>query len=131
FLPLATDRRRPDTEILEAASYAIELPSTVADDVRALCAAEDVTPYMVLLAVFATLLYRETGQDDLLVGGPSANRGLPDFEGIVGFLANTVVTRVRLEGNPPFRELLARVRLTVLEVMEHEGFPLERVVELI
>ena len=103
----------------------------VADDLRALCAAEGVTPYMLLLAAFATLLYRETGQDDLLVGGPAANRGRAEFDGLIGFFANTIVTRVQLGGNPTFRELLARVRRTVLEALEHQELPFERVVELV
>jgi non-ribosomal peptide synthetase component F len=86
---------------------------------------------MLLLAAFATLLYRETGQDDLLFGGPSANRARAEFDGVIGFFANTVVTRVRLGGNPTFHELLGRVRQTVLEALEHQGLPFERVVALI
>ena len=117
--------------IFEAGRHTIELPGSVADDLRALCAAEGVTPYMLLLAAFATLLYRETGQDDMLVGGPSANRGRAEFEGLIGFFANTLVTRVQLRGNPTFRELLARVRRTVLEAIEHQELPFERVVELV
>jgi hypothetical protein len=131
FLQLPADRPRPDAEIFEAGGHTIELPRSVADDLRAVCAAEGVTPYMLLLAVFATLLYRETGQDDLLVGGPSANRGRAEFEDIIGFFANTIVTRVRLGGNPTFRELLIRVRQSVLEALEHQVLPFERVVELV
>ncbi len=131
FLALPADRPRPDAETLEAGRLTIELPQALADELRAVCAAEGVTPYMLLLAVFATLLYRETGQDDLLFGGPSANRARAEFDGVIGFFANTVVTRVRLSGNPTFRELLARVRQTVLEALEHQELPFERVVELI
>jgi non-ribosomal peptide synthetase component F len=86
---------------------------------------------MLLLAVFATLLYRETGQDDILLGGPAANRVRGDFDGIVGFFANTVVTRAQLQGNPVFRELLARVRRTVLEALDHQELPFERVVDAV
>ncbi len=131
FLPLPADGPRPDSEVLEEGRHAIELPRRLTDGLTALCAAEGVTPYMLLLAAFATLLYRETGQDDLLLGGPTANRSREEFDGIVGFLANTIVTRVRLDGNPTFRELLVRVRRTVLEALEHQELPFERVVELI
>src|SRR5581483_12466061 len=103
----------------------------VARGVRALCTAEDVTPYMLLLSVFSTLLYRETGQDDILLGGPSANRVRPEFDGVVGFFANTIVTRVQLRGNPTFRELLARVRRSVLDALDHQELPLEHVVSAV
>jgi hypothetical protein len=131
FLPLPADRPRPDAVIFEAVIHTIELPRAVADDLRAVCAAEEVTPYMLLLAAFAALLYRETGQDDLLVGGPSANRGRAEFEGVIGFFANTIVTRVQLGGNPTFRELLVRVRQSVLEALEHQVLPFEHVVDLV
>jgi len=131
FLPLAPGRARPEDDTVESGRFEFELPRDVADDARALCAAADVTPYMLLLSVFATLLYRETGQDDILVGGPSANRVRPEFDGIVGFFANTIVTRVELAGNPTFRDLLARVRRSVLEALDHQELPLERVVDAV
>ncbi len=128
---LAAERPRQAAAELEAASVAFELSQPLADDARALCAAEGVTAYMLLLSAFATLLYRLTGQDDLLVGGPSANRVRSDFDGVIGFFANTVVTRVRLDGNPSFSELLRRVRASTLETMEHQELPFEQVVEAI
>jgi hypothetical protein len=131
FLPLAPGRTRPEDDTVESGRLEFELPREVADDVRSLCAAADVTPYMLLLSVFATLLYRETGQDDILVGGPSANRARPEFDGIVGFFANTIVTRVELAANPTFRDLLARVRRSVLEALDHQELPLERVVDAV
>jgi non-ribosomal peptide synthetase component F len=109
----------------------VELGAATAERLRQACADEGVTPYMVLLAAFATLLYRETGQDDILFGGPSSNRTRPEDEGVIGFFANTLVTRVQLAGNPTFRELLDRVRQSVLEAIEHEELPLDRVVEAI
>jgi hypothetical protein len=131
FLPLAPDRARPDADFLEAGRLLVELGAATAERLRQACADEGVTPYMVLLAAFATLLYRETGQDDILFGGPSSNRTRPEDEGVIGFFANTLVTRVQLAGNPTFRELLDRVRQSVLEAIEHEELPLDRVVEAI
>ena len=131
FLALPTDRPRPDVETFESGRYAIELPKERADELRAVCAAEGVTPYMFLMGAFSTFLYRETGADDILFGGPSANRGRVEFEGTIGFIANTVVTRVQLGGNPTFRELLGRVRGSVLEALDHEELPFERVVDIV
>jgi amino acid adenylation domain-containing protein/FkbM family methyltransferase len=131
FLPLPADGPRPDDDVLDADRHAITIPRSIAERLRSVCAEEDVTPYMFLLAAFATLLYRETGQTDLLIGGPAANRGSVDCEGVIGFFANTVVTRIDLAGSPTFRELLARVRRTVLEALEHQELPFELVVDTV
>jgi non-ribosomal peptide synthetase component F len=84
---------------------------------------------MLLLSVFAVLLYRHTGQDDVLVSGPFANRGRADFDNLVGFFANTLVMRVRMAGNPQFATLLARTRETTLEVLDHQEASFEHIVE--
>jgi len=84
---------------------------------------------MVALAAFGTLLYRLGGQDDILVGGPMANRESGGFEDVIGFFANTIVVRVRLGGNPMFATLLDRVRESVLASYEHQDVPFELVVE--
>jgi non-ribosomal peptide synthetase component F len=86
---------------------------------------------MLLLSVFAILLYRQTGQDDVLVSGPFANRSRAEFDQLVGFFANTLVIRVRLAGNPKFRDLLARVRATVLEAFDHQDVPFELIVDAV
>ena len=86
---------------------------------------------MLLLAVFGTLLYRLTGQDDILVSGPFANRGRTEYDELIGFFANTLVLRVRLGENPPFSELLGRVRETVLDAFDHQEVPFEYIVEAV
>ena len=131
LLQLPTDRPQHASSSLEAASHLFELPEGVAQAVSSLCAAEGATPYMLLLAVFAALVYRLTGQDDILVGGPSANRGRSEFEDTIGFFANTVVTRVRLDGNPSFSELLERVKGSALQTLEHEEISFEQIVEAV
>lgn len=130
-LPLPTDRPRPPRQTFEGASHQIVLPQEVAEDVLRLCRAEQATPYMALLAVFGTLLYRVTGQDDILVGGPFANRGRGEFEQLIGFFANTLVLRVRLSGNPPFTDLLGRVREAAFGAYDHQEVPFEHVVEAV
>jgi amino acid adenylation domain-containing protein len=128
-LQLPTDHRRPDFQTFEGASQMIVLGQELADAVRDAGRTMGVTPYMVLLAAFATLLYRRSGQDDILVGGPMANRDRAEFEDVIGFIANTIVVRVRLGGNPTFAALLERVRESVLQSYEHQEVPLDLVVD--
>jgi amino acid adenylation domain-containing protein len=127
-LRLPTDRPRPAQQTFAGASHTIALGAGLAPRVRELCQSEQVTPYVLLLGAFATLLYRRSGQDDILVGGPMANRDQPGLEQLIGFFANTIVVRARLAGNPRFAELLAGVRESVLASYEHQEVPLELVV---
>ncbi len=131
ILRLPTDRRRPAMQTFEGSTLNVALDRRLADDVRELCSANEVTPYILLLATFATLLYRRSGQDDILFGGPMANRDHPGFENLIGFFANTIVVRVRLAGNPEFSDLLGGVRESVLESYEHQEVPLELVVDAV
>jgi hypothetical protein len=126
---LPTARRRPATQTYEGASLAVRMPSEVADDVLRLCRETGTTPYMLLLSVFGLLLYRRTGQDDILIGGPFANRARTEFDNLVGFFANTLVLRIRLAGNPTFAELLGRVGETVLGALDHQESPFGLVVD--
>jgi amino acid adenylation domain-containing protein len=130
-LDLRTDYARPAMQSFDGAVLVHQLSGELADRVRETCRLENVTPYMLLLAAFATLLYRRTGQDDILFGGPMANRDQPEFQDLIGFFANTIVVRVRLGGNPTFSELLASVRDSVLESYEHQEVPFELVVDAV
>ena len=126
---LPADRPRGATQSFAGATHRFVLDAEAAEGVRELSAARGVTPYMLLLAAFATLLYRASGQDDILIGGPMANRERAGLEHLIGFFANTIVVRVQLGGNPTFGELLTRVRDSVLASYEHQAVPLELVVE--
>ncbi len=128
---LPADRPRGGTQSFVGATHRFVLDAEVAEGVRELSAARGVTPYMLLLAAFGTLLYRASGQDDILIGGPMANRERPGLEHLIGFFANTIVVRVQLGGNPTFGELLSRVRDSVLASYEHQAVPLELVVEAV
>ena len=84
---------------------------------------------MTLLAAFQTLLHRLSGQDDLAVGSPVANRGRKEVEGVIGFFVNMLVLRTDLSRDPTFRELLGRVRATALETYDHDELPFGRLVD--
>ena len=130
-LRLPTDKRRPPMQTFEGASHTVVLDADLAEAVRDLSATQQVTPYMLLLAAFATLIYRRSGQDDILFGGPMANRDQPGLENLIGFFANTIVVRAKLGGNPRFAALLANVRESVLASYEHQQVPLELVVDAV
>jgi hypothetical protein len=130
-IALPSDRPRPPLQSFDGASHVVVLPRDVADGVQRLCRTAGATPYMLLLSVFGTLLYRRTGQDDILFGSPMANRGRAEFEQLIGFFANTIVVRVRLAGNPPFVTLVERVRESALGAYDHQHVPFEQIVEAV
>ena len=82
-----------------------------------------------LLAAFGVLLHRYSQQDQIGIGVPVANRSQVETEGLIGFFVNTVVVRIRLGGEPSFRDLLKGVRLSLLGAREHQDVPFEQVVE--
>ncbi|HVR99815.1 MAG TPA: amino acid adenylation domain-containing protein [Thermoanaerobaculia bacterium] len=90
---------------------------------------EGATAFMTTLAAFLALLDRYTGQDDLWIGSPVANRNRSEIEELIGFFVNTLVMRTRTAGDPSFRELLGRVRETALGAYAHQNVPFERLVE--
>ncbi|MBE4753746.1 amino acid adenylation domain-containing protein, partial [Corallococcus sp. ZKHCc1 1396] len=129
LLELATDRPRPAARGTAGARVPVVLEAGLADSVRALAVREGVTPFMVLLAAFQTVLARRAGQDDVSVGTATAGRSRAELQGLVGFFVNALVMRTRLSGEPTFRELLGRVRETALGAYAHQDVPFEKVVE--
>ncbi|HEY2739038.1 MAG TPA: condensation domain-containing protein, partial [Thermoanaerobaculia bacterium] len=128
-MTLPTDRPRPPVETFHGRQREIALSPELTRDLQDLARREGVTLFMVLLAVFQTLLSRSTGQTDVPVGSPIANRTRSEVEGLIGFFVNTLVLRTDLEGRPAFRELLGRVRETTLGAYAHEELPFEKLVE--
>ncbi|MEN9678561.1 MAG: hypothetical protein RIS76_4457, partial [Verrucomicrobiota bacterium] len=104
------------------------LPAPVSEAVDRLARSLDATPFMVLLATFQTLLGRLSGEEDVVVGTPTAGRSLQEAEPLIGFFVSTVALRTRLSGNPSFRELVRRVRDTVLDAQEHQELPFEKLI---
>jgi amino acid adenylation domain-containing protein len=128
-LVLPMDRPRPAVPTFRGTTEFLDLPTPVSAGLLAEARRAEATPFMVLLALFAALLGRHAGQDDLLIGTPIANRQRPEVEGLIGFFANTLVLRTDLAGDPTFRELLARVREVALGAQAHQDLPFERLVE--
>ncbi|MGA5301850.1 amino acid adenylation domain-containing protein [Nucisporomicrobium flavum] len=128
-LDLPTDRPRPPVQTSRGGSTAFSLPTETTERLRALSRREGATPFMTVLAAFAVLLRRYSGQDDIVVGAPIANRTRPEIERLVGFFVNTLALRVDLTGDPTFRELLSRVRAACLGAYAHQDLPFERLVE--
>jgi len=128
-LELPTDRPRPPIRTSRGAILPLMIPATVAGPLAVLCRREGVTPYMLLLAAFQTLLHRYSGQDDIVVGSPVANRNRSEVEGLIGYFVNMLALRTDLSGDPSFRTLLARVREVALGAYEHQDLPFEMVVE--
>ncbi|HEY0735912.1 MAG TPA: amino acid adenylation domain-containing protein, partial [Herpetosiphonaceae bacterium] len=130
-LDLPTDRPRPPAQSFRGAALPLHLSSELTQALQALSQREGATLFMTLLAAWQTLLFRYSGQDDILVGSPIANRTRPELEGLIGFFANTLVLRTDLSGDPTFTELLARARQTALEAYAHQDLPFEMLVEAI
>ncbi len=128
-LDLPTDRLRPVLPTFRGARQSLMLPTELSEALSNLSAREGVTLFMTLLAAFQTLLYRYTGQEDILIGSPIANRNRSEIEGLIGFFVNSLVLRADLSGNPTFRELLTRVREVALGAYAHQDLPFEKLVE--
>ncbi len=127
-LNLPTDRPRKPRQSFHGARLPIVLPEDLTRSVSELSDRFAVTPFMTLLAAFQVLLYRYTGQEDVVVGSPIANRRRQEIEGLIGFFVNTLVLRADLSGNPGFKELLARVREVCLGAYAHQDLPFEKLV---
>ncbi|WP_368667338.1 amino acid adenylation domain-containing protein [Corallococcus sp. AB030] len=128
-LLLPTDRPRPARRSAQGARWPVQLTPPLSDAVEALAKREGATPFMVLMAAFQLLLSRYSGQDDVLVGTPIANRRHAETEGLIGFFVNTLVLRARFTADTSFRKVLAQVRSTTLGAYEHQDLPFERLVD--
>ncbi|BCL80831.1 hypothetical protein ccbrp13_32960 [Ktedonobacteria bacterium brp13] len=130
-LELPTDHPRPPVQTFNGAIEAISLPVALYEELVALSRQEHITFFMLLLAAFQVLLARYTGQSDISVGTPIANRTRNELEGLIGFFVNTLVMRCDLSGNPTFVGLLARVRRVALDAFAHQDVPFEQLVDIV
>ncbi|HYH81346.1 MAG TPA: condensation domain-containing protein, partial [Longimicrobium sp.] len=128
-LALPTDRPRPPVQGFAGRSVSARLAPEVSARLAELGRREAATPNMALLAAFAAVLFRHTGQEKVIVGAPMANRAHPEVEGLIGFFVNLLPVCVDLSGDPPLLELVRRVRAVSLEAYTHQELPFERLVE--
>ncbi|HEV7518589.1 MAG TPA: amino acid adenylation domain-containing protein, partial [Thermoanaerobaculia bacterium] len=129
LLELPADRPRPPAQSFRGASLFFTLAAPLSEALRALAQRAGATLYMLLLAAFDALLHRLTGQEDLVLGSPIANRNQAEIEGLIGFFVNTLALRVNLAGDPTFPALLTQVREITLGAYAHQDLPFEKLVE--
>ena len=122
-LALPTDRPRPHLQTYRGAAHTFRLDPELTRCLKVLSKEKNATLYMTLLAAFQALLYRYTGQEEILVGSPTSGRSRGWLAGLVGYLVNPVVLRAELSGEQPFAEFLEQVRRTVLAAFEHQDYP--------
>ena len=129
LLNLPTDRPRPPVQTYNGASHSFKLTKELTQKLKELAHAEKATLYMTLLAAFQVLLYRYTGQEDILVGSPTRGRNHKEFAEILGYFVNPVVLRADFSDNLTFKEFLAQVRHTVLNAFTNQDYPFSLLVE--
>ncbi|MFZ6030187.1 MAG: amino acid adenylation domain-containing protein [Chloroflexota bacterium] len=130
-LNLPTDHPRPAVQTFNGASHVCLLSKSLSEQLEAFSQRAGVTLFMTLLAAFQALLARYTGQEDIVVGTPVANRRHAQIEGLIGCFINTLALRTDLAGDPTFTELLRRVRESTLGAYAHQDVPFESVVDAV
>jgi amino acid adenylation domain-containing protein len=128
-LDLPYDRPRPAVQDLRGGVHRFDLSPAGVQAARELARGGGATVFMVLVAAFAAVLRRWSGQDDVVIGTPIINRPRRELEPLIGFFSNTLALRADLSGDPSFRALLGRVRETTLEAYAHQDVPFEKLVD--
>lgn len=131
LLQLPTDRPRPAQQSFQGDALSISLTPQLTQSLKLLSERHGCTLFMTLIGAWAAVLARISGQQDLLIGTPVANRGQRSIEPLVGFFANTLALRMDLTGNPDTAELLRRTRNITLAAQDHQDLPFEEIVEII
>ncbi|WP_338485301.1 non-ribosomal peptide synthase/polyketide synthase [Pseudomonas trivialis] len=129
LLELPLDHPRPAVQSHRGARRQIHLDTSLVTELKALAQRQDVTLFMLLLASFQTLLHRYSGQSEVRVGVPIANRNRLETERLIGFFVNTQVLQANLHGQMPFDQLLAQVKQHALQAQAHQDLPFEQLVE--
>jgi amino acid adenylation domain-containing protein len=128
-LDVPSDRPRPSVQSYRGKLREFTIDRELAQPLRELARRNGVSMFTLLLAVFKTLLHRYSGAEDLVVGVPASGRHHEETASLLGFFSNTLAMRTDLSGDPPFEELLQRVKATTLEAQIHQELPFERLVE--
>jgi amino acid adenylation domain-containing protein len=128
-LEVPADLPRPAAQSFAGSRVAFALPADVSRAVHARAAAEQASLFSVLAAALAVVLHRATGEDDLLIGTAVANRGVPGADAAVGFFANTLPLRIRVDRDTSGHALIGAARRAVAEAQDHAHVPFDRIVE--
>ncbi len=128
-LELVTDRPRASRYTTRSAHYVLPLEQRLVHDLARLTQRERVTDFMVLLTAYATVLLRHSGQEDMVIGAPIANRNRKETEDLIGLFINMLPLRCDLSGNPTLNEALRRARLLASSAFAHQDVPIEKVIE--
>ncbi|MDR9753993.1 non-ribosomal peptide synthetase [Pseudomonas sp. SZMC_28357] len=128
-LSLATDHPRSAQQRHSAARHSLRLDASFSTAIRQTAQAHDATTFMLLLTAFQALLHRYSGQCDIRVGVPNANRPRLDTQGLIGFFINTQVLRAQIDSRSPFSELLLQTREAALGAQAHQDLPFEQLLE--
>nr|QDF82259.1 non-ribosomal peptide synthetase [Pseudomonas sp.] len=130
LLTLPTDRPRPPQQDYSGSRVDMLLDEQLSAGLKALCQRRAVTPYMVIMSAWAMLLSRLSGQSDVVIGSPVANRTRAEIEGLIGMFVNTLALRIDTSGEPSGEALLARVKAQTLDAQAHQDLPFEQVVDI-
>ncbi|WP_449601895.1 non-ribosomal peptide synthetase, partial [Paenibacillus sp. Marseille-Q9583] len=128
-LRLPTDYPRPAVQSYRGSSVSFQINKELTQQLKSVSQMAGASLFMLLLGAFQTLLYRYTGQEDIVVGTPVANRNLSEIEGLIGLFANTLVIRTDLSGSPTFAEVIQRVREVALGAYAHQDLPFGKLVQ--
>ena len=128
-LDLPADRPRPAMPSFRGSTFPLHVPAGLTVSLKRLSGEHEATLFMTMLAAFQALLHHYTGQDDIAIGSPVANRNRSEIEGLIGFFVNSLIMRTDFSGDPTFAEVLAQVRETALEAYANQDLPFEILVE--
>ncbi|NEO31127.1 MAG: amino acid adenylation domain-containing protein [Symploca sp. SIO3C6] len=129
LLQLPTDRPRPTVQTYRGAKLSFLLPKSLTEALKAIAQKAQATLFMILLSAFKLLLYRYSGQEDIIVSSAIANRNRAEIEGLIGFFVNVLLLRTDFSGNPTFEELLGQVRKVTIGAYANQDLPFEKLVE--
>ena len=130
-IELPTDYQRPSIQTNNGSFQMLEISSPIYESIRDFVKKEQISLFMLLLAIFKLLLLQYTGQEDILIGSPAAYRGRSEFENLIGLFVNMIVLRTDLSGDPPFVDLLKRIKRETADAYNHQDVPFEKLIEKI
>lgn len=128
-LKLPLDRKRPLIRSFEGRYESLKIPKELTQKLDGICKRYGVTMFMLLLAALKTVLYRYSGQKDIMAGTVVANRNRKELRNLVGFFINTLVLRTSFEGDPDFTQLLKRVKQTATDAYTYQDLPFDKMLE--